>query len=578
MRLRPVRIEVRGDHAGEVTLLGDGPHVVGPWEVTVSGLGGRDISWSVANRGDAPVRLRGVRLIMAVEDVVGPLRLFRHGYQSWSPSGVATLGIDRDPSLLGKVPRLLRESHHADGEVAEDAELRSELVTVLADDRRERLLAGFLGGASHDGTLRLRHTEAAEGRRIEMAAEAYLGGARLDPGAERALHPITFAAADDASSLLEKWADRYGSVASARTTADYQIGWCSWYHYFGAVTEEDIRANLARAADWPFDVFQIDDGFQASIGDWLTTDGSFPSSLDTLADEIAAAGRRPGLWIAPFLAMPDSEVATAHPDWIARYTDGTKPLVGMWHPVWGGATHVLDTTNPNVVAHLETLGRDLVDAGYTYLKLDFTYAPAIEGQFCDPTRTPAERVRAGYDAVRAGAGDDAFLLGCGAPFGAVVGVVDANRVGPDVAPHWQRREGQPQSGSYAAGEPSTANAWASTLARSFQHRKLWVNDPDCLMLRLTDTEMGPDAVRAWADAVAMSGGMALVSDDLSMLDDTARRLLDDVIELGRAADAEAVAGRPPRCPDLLDHPVPERLIAAGRELLGHPQRETAELR
>jgi len=90
--------------------------------------------------------------------------------------------------------------------------------------------------------------------------------------------------------------------------------------------------------------------------------------------------------------------------------------------------------------------------------------------------------------------------------------------------------------------------------------------------------MGPDAVRAWADAVAMSGGMALVSDDLSMLDDTARRLLDDVIELGRAADAEAVAGRPPRCPDLLDHPVPERLIAARRELLGHPQRETAELR
>ncbi len=542
------------------------------------GRGGGEATWSVANRGDEPTHVRAVRLVMAVEDVVGPLRMFRHGYQSWSPSGVATLGIDRDPSHQAKVPRLVRESHHADGEVADETELRSEMVTVLADDRPERLLAGFLGGTAHDGTWRLRQTDGSDGTQIELTAEAFLGGARLDPGVERVLHQITSAAADDASLLLEHWADRYGAAASARTTAAYQIGWCSWYHYFGAVTEDDIRANLARSADWPFDVFQIDDGFQASIGDWCTMDRSFPSSLDELAGAITDAGRRPGLWIAPFLAMPDSEVATAHPDWIARYTDGARPLVGMWHPVWGGATHVLDTTHPDVLDHLERLGHDLVDAGFTYLKLDFTYAPAVAGRFHDATRTPAERVRAGYDAVRAGAGDDAFILGCGAPFGAVVGAVDANRIGPDVAPHWQRRQGQPLPGSYAAGEPATANAWACTLARSFQHRKLWINDPDCLMLRLTDTEMGPEAVQAWADAVAMSGGMALVSDDLSVLDAASRRLLDEVIELGRAADAEASSGRPPRCPDLLDHAVPERLVAAGRELVGNPHRAIATLR
>ena len=225
-----------------------------------------------------------------------------------------------------------------------------------------------------------------------------------------------------------------------------------------------------------------------------------------------------------------------------------------------------------------TSARDLVDAGFTYLKLDFTFAPGVEGRFHDPTRTPAERVRAGYDAVREGAGDDAFLLGCGAPFGAVSGVVDGNRIGPDVAPHWHRREGRPAPGSYPAGEPATANAWADTLARSFLHRKLWLNDPDCLMLRLTDTEMGPEAVRAWADAVALSGGMALVSDDLAFLDSATRRLLDDVIEFGRAADDEAIRGQPPRCPDLLDHPVPERLVAAARELAGDPARGTAEVR
>jgi len=305
------------------------------------------------------------------------------------------------------------------------------------------------------------------------------------------------------------------------------------------------------------------------------TDASFPSPLDELAAAITTAGRRPGLWIAPFLAMPDSAVATAHPDWIPRYGDGTRPLVGMWHPVWGGAVHTLDTTHPEVLDHLERLGRDLVDAGFTYLKLDFTFAPAVEGRYHDPTRTPAERVRAGYDAVRAGAGDDAFILGCGAPFGAVCGVVDGNRIGPDVAPSWHGPEGQPVPGSYAAGQPATANAWACTLARSFLHRKLWINDPDCLMLRLSDTEMGPNAVRAWADAVSLSGGMVLVSDDLSLLDASAHRLLDDVIALGRAADADAINGRPPRCPDLLEHPVPERLTALGRELVGDPAAGTA---
>ncbi len=557
-------------------MTGDGVHVIGPHQVTVAGLGEADQSWSVANRGDDPVAVRAVRLVFEVHGVGGPLRLFRQGYQSWSPTGVATLGLDRDPSCTAKVPRLMRDSHHADGEVVEEGELRSEMVTVLADGGRQRVLGGFLGGASHDGTWRLRQVDGESGR-IELAAEAFLGGARIDPGAERALHPITFAAGVDTSSLLEHWADRYGDVASARTAAPYQVGWCSWYHYFGEVTEAAVRANLACAADWPFDVFQIDDGYQATIGDWFRTNSTFPTPLDELAATISAAGRRPGLWIAPFLARPDSATATAHPDWIASYRDGVTRLVGMWHPVWGGSTHVLDTTHPDVLAHLEDLGRDLVDAGFTYLKLDFTYAPAVEGCYHDPTRTPAERVRSGYDAVRAGAGAAAFLLGCGAPFGAVAGVVDGNRIGPDVAPCWHRREGQPVPGSYAAAEPATANAWACTLARSFLHRKLWINDPDCLMLRSTDTEMSPDAVQTWADAVGLSGGMALVSDDLSLLDAAARRTLADVIELGRAADAEASASRPARCPDLLDHPVPERLSAAGRELVADPGRATSYL-
>jgi alpha-galactosidase len=66
------------------------------------------------------------------------------------------------------------------------------------------------------------------------------------------------------------------------------VGWCSWYQYFHDVTEADLLGNLARSAGWPFDVFQLDDGFQRAIGDWLETNEKFPSTLDRLAGEIAA--------------------------------------------------------------------------------------------------------------------------------------------------------------------------------------------------------------------------------------------------------------------------------------------------
>ncbi len=95
------------------------------------------------------------------------------------------------------------------------------------------------------------------------------------------------------------------------------MGWCSWYHYFHAVTEADLRSNLARATDWPFDVFQLDDGYQSAIGDWLTTNADFPTPLDGLADAIAAEGCVPGLWLAPFAVAPESQLAHDHPDWRA---------------------------------------------------------------------------------------------------------------------------------------------------------------------------------------------------------------------------------------------------------------------
>ena len=571
MRLEPDRIDIGGDATGSAAFT-EGAVRIGPLEVTTGpGPGHAAIGWSVANRGDAPVRVRSVALVFRLIDAPAPMRMLRNGYQSWTPTGVATLGIDHDPSRAHGSLELVRAMHHSDASIAHPGELRSEWFTVLTAAGQPPVLVGFDGGDRHDGVLRLR--EGVDGP--ELVVEAFLGDVTIDAGEQRELHPVLIAdgAADDADApqLLEHWATEAGRVGRARVGAPYQVGWCSWYHYFHDVTEADLRSNLALADDWPFDVFQLDDGYQSAIGDWLTTNDKFPSDLDQIAASIASAGRVPGLWLAPFVVAPDSQVATDHPDWLARFANG-DPLIGMFNPPWGGGQGgfmwALDTTNPDLLDHLESVGRSLVDAGFDYLKLDFTFAPSFDGVWADPGQTPAQRVRAGYDAVRRGAGDDTFILGCGVPLANVVGVVDANRIGADVAPSWAY-ESPDDVGALAGYErvqPATVHSWQNTLARSFMHRKLWLNDPDCLMLRQSETRMSPEAVRTWSHAVAMSGGMALVSDDLALLDDDARALLDEVVELGRRSDAEAIAGSPARCEDVMLHALPRVLEAAGQRL------------
>jgi alpha-galactosidase len=479
-------------------------------------------------------------------------------------------GESDDPSRAEGSIGLLRSWHHADQTIAPDGALRSESLAVLADAGPTRLLVAFESGREHDGTIWLRPGRSG----VELVAQAYLGGAELAAGERRDLHGLVSAFGPDPSLLLEAWATYVGARERARTSAPYQLGWCSWYHYFHAVTEEALRANLDRAGDWPFEVFQLDDGYQPAIGDWLRTNERFPSDPERLAADIGDAGMTPGLWLAPFIASPDSEVATTNPGWIASHESG-RPLVANVVPEWGGAVLALDTTRPEVLAHLEGVASALVQMGFTYLKLDFTYAPAIDGGYADRSQTPAQRVRAGYDAVRRGAGDDAFLLGCGAPLGCTVGVVDGMRIGPDVAPAWRP---ETTVAGYDDTVPATRNAWRNTLVRSYMHRKLWLNDPDCLMLRSDETRMSARAIEAWARAVGVSGGMALVSDDLALLGDDARHLLDNVLTQGREADAEAVAGNPARCSDLMTAAVPGLLSTSTLDLVADPSEPTSTLR
>ncbi|HEX8803342.1 MAG TPA: hypothetical protein VF743_04085, partial [Acidimicrobiales bacterium] len=158
LQIQPTRVEAEVSGTTHTAAVGSGPHralPLGPLEVALSESTWPTYAWSVANRGDAAVAVRSVTLVFTVEAGAPPLRMLRHGYQSWSPTGVATWGTDVDPTTRADVA-LLRAAHHADQRrVSRPGELRSEWVTLLADGSGGLLLAGFEAGTAHDGTFRL---------------------------------------------------------------------------------------------------------------------------------------------------------------------------------------------------------------------------------------------------------------------------------------------------------------------------------------------------------------------------------------------------------------------------------------
>ncbi|MGD0116955.1 MAG: glycoside hydrolase family 36 protein [Candidatus Binatus sp.] len=502
-------------------------------------LGGTVVRATIVNRG-----LDAVRLTCAIFEVAtgfapsSPARFFKHGYQSWSASG----GQDVSASRIHRrdsAPFITRVNHQSEASrPAEFPEAQtSELFTVVeSSSASESVLAGFICAATSLSTLTVASPE-------KIVARAILDDVVLAAGAQRELDPLFVAAANEtAARLAARWADAAGRWMNARTGAPFQRGWCSWYHYFHAITEDALRANLksleAMRTEFPLDVIQLDDGFQPALGDWDTTNDKFPGGLKKIAGEIRAAGFHAGIWTAPFLAARDSRLMIEHPDWFIIHADSGEPVRAGHNPNWTASNdkyaYALDPSNPAFIAHLRHLFTKLTrDFGYSYLKLDFLYAAAAPGRRHDPGLTRGETLRRGLEAIRQGAGDDAFILGCGCPLGQAIGVVDGMRIGPDVSPFW----GSTASG---AGDPSTVYALDAIIARSFMHRRLWLNDPDCLMLRARETRLTADERSALAATIVASGGMLIISDDMNLLDAEAGKLFRAVAQIAAEIDSNAM--------------------------------------
>ncbi len=318
------------------------------------------------------------------------------------------------------------------------------------------------------------------------------------------------------SSLSDVYAE-YTSLIKQRhglrpgVTQQAPIGWCSWYAYYADVTEDNIKHNVdcMQNALEDMELVLLDDGYQAFMGDWLTPSDKFSGGVKELIQSIKDKGKKPAIWMAPFIAQPESEVFKQHPDWFVKHSDGS--LLKAEDVTYGGwrctPWYILDTSHPEVVAHLTHVVKTMrEDWGVELFKLDANYWGTLKGIRHQLGVTGVQAYRMGMKAISEGAGD-AWLLGCNAPMWPSLGLVDAMRVSDDV-------ERQPHRFEQIAKE---------TFYRSWQHRKLWQIDPDCVTLTsLADQATNNASYEFHRTAMLACGGLLLSGDPLPKITEFAQ--------------------------------------------------------
>ncbi|WP_161880801.1 glycoside hydrolase family 36 protein [Deinococcus alpinitundrae] len=437
------------------------------------------------------------------------LRVLTNGYQSWSEAEVRPLtDLQTRASLKWMIDQGQDPAFPPSGEAG--VWRSHSLLALIHPD------GGGWVGAQLEASRTFAHWEArAIGDRVSVTCT--LEGPEVD---------IAWEETSDVIGTLERLSAELGRNMQARTPAPLRV-WCSWYSYFRGVTFNNMmdNARLAREQGLPFDVFQLDDGFQADLGDWFETSEHFGGHARDLPAELKALGFRAGLWLAPFLVGPNSKLFGQHPEWLLK-NDAGEPL--LFGDNWGGPYAALDTTHPEALAWLRELAATCRAWGYDYLKVDFLYAAAHPGVRHDPSVGRAGAYRLGIEALRAGLGDEGFLLGCGAPLSGSIGVVDAMRTGPDVAPYWDDSARRVLLGDGSV--PCTRSALHTDLSRWYQHA--WYQpDPDVMIARKELSLLNSDERGSLLGLLDVIGGLRASSDPIGMLDAAGLALLRESLTI-----------------------------------------------
>jgi len=315
-------------------------------------------------------------------------------------------------------------------------------------------------------------------------------------------------------------------------------GWESWYNHYANINENLIAADLyAIAKNDNFVktyimpktknvVFQVDDGWEKSVGDWQYSTHRFPKGMQALASSIAKEGYVPGLWIAPFLVDWRSDFRKEHSDWMLRNKKG-KPVEAGFNPTWGAfagkaqparpySFFCLDLSNDAVLSYLDALMNRIINEwGFRYIKLDFLYAGMLNGCFKNGGSAYEWNNRALKTLTartKNNKGETIVYLGCGMPFETSFNYLPLSRIGPDTKETWDINS---LKHIHFSGRPGAIVNMKSTLGHSFWNENIYVNDPDVIFLRDTNITLTNTEKELIALVNFLFAGQLMISDDMT---------------------------------------------------------------
>ena len=402
----------------------------------------------------------------------GETLFYRHGWHSWSLSCWLPLSKSMAAPLARNLwPQIDHPS------LLDEYPFTSSCVSALQAPEGKVLLLGALG------------LEA----RVKVSSETISGSYAAPAPAD----PEWFLAYGSELSVFKDYAYLLGQRLGVRSAGQPPRVWCSWYSLYREITEEIILGIIPGLDGLPFEVFQVDDGWQVSLGDWQPNE-QFPSGMAALAGKIRSSGYTAGLWLAPFAVGPKSTIFQEHPEWLLRDERGEPAPAGH---NWGDDFYGLDVTHPGVQKWLADLIRQVRVWGYDYLKLDFLYTAALPGVRYQKLSSELA-LRKGMEIIRHAAGEDAYILTCGVPILATLGLADGVRIGPDVAPLWDN--GARSQILHDLSGPSTLNAIRTSLHRLWLRPLIQV-DPDVAFFRTQYNLLSPGQKTLLQDLVQITG-------------------------------------------------------------------------
>lgn len=283
-----------------------------------------------------------------------------------------------------------------------------------------------------------------------------------------------------------------------------RTGYTTWYNYYGNINETVVLRDLNSISklDTKIDCFQIDDGYQNAIGDWLDPDKKkFPSGMKNLAESIHKNNMLAGLWLAPFAGTKASKLYKEHKDWFIKDENGKPYKTGH---NWGGF-YSLDIYNPDARAYLKHVF-DVVlnDWGYDLVKLDFLYGACVLPLH---NKSRGEIMCDAMDFLRECCGEK-LILGCGVPLMPAFGKVDYCRIGSDISLGWKPRKHAIRE------EVSTTHAVCNTIFRRHLDGRAWMNDPDVFLLREKNVKTDFEQRKLLSKLNSVFGSLLFISDNI----------------------------------------------------------------